>query len=34
VGVSATFVLVLIAVNGSVLVIWRSAYAAVLQRRG
>jgi hypothetical protein len=34
VAVSATFVLVLIAVNGSVLVIWRAAYAAVQQRRG
>lgn len=33
VGVSATFVLVLIAVNGSVLVIWRAVYAAVRQRR-
>ena len=32
VGVSATFILVLIAVNGSVLVIWRAVYAAVRQR--
>ena len=34
VGVSATFVLVLIAVNGSVLVMWRAAYAAVQPHRG
>ena len=33
VGVSATFVLVMIAVNGVVLVIWRAAFATVQQRR-
>ena len=32
VGVSATFVLVMIAVNGAVLVVWRAAYAAIQQR--
>ena len=33
VGVSATFVLVMIAVNGAVLVIWRAVFAAARQRR-
>jgi hypothetical protein len=32
--VSATFILVMIAVNGAGLVIWRVAYAALQQRRG
>lgn len=34
VSVSATFILVMIAVNGTGLVIWRAAYAAFRQRRG
>ena len=34
VAVSATFILVMIAVNGAVLVFWRATYAAVQQRRG
>lgn len=34
VAVSATFILVMIAVNGAVLVVWRATYAAVQQRRG
>ena len=34
VSVSATFILVMIAVNGAGLVIWRAAYAALQQRRG
>ena len=33
VGVSATFILVLIAVNGAVMVVWRAAFAAVQERR-
>ena len=33
VSVSATFILVMIAVNGAGLVIWRAAYAALQQRR-
>ena len=32
VAVSATFILVMIAVNGAVLVVWRAAYAAIQQR--
>jgi len=34
VSVSVTFILVMIAVNGAGLVIWRVAYAAIQQRRG
>jgi len=34
VSVSATFILVMIAVNGTGLVIWRAAYAAFRQGRG
>jgi hypothetical protein len=30
--VSATFILVMIVVNGAVLVVWRAAYAAIQQR--
>jgi hypothetical protein len=33
VGISATFVLVMIAVNGPVMVIWRAIYAGAQQRR-
>ena len=33
VAVSATFILVMIAVNGAVLVVWRATYAAIQQRR-
>jgi hypothetical protein len=33
VGVSATFVLVMIAVNGAAMVVWRTAFAAIQQRR-
>ena len=32
VAVSATFILVMIVVNGAVLVVWRAAYAAIQQR--